>query len=377
MTADGEAPLVVHTDWSRSWGGQEIRVLTELREMRRHGFRVALIVPRGAELARRAAAEEIPVHEVASIAKLRPSSWLEMIRLIRAIRPTVLNTHSSEDSWLAGAVGRMCRVPLIIRTRHVLSPISSRISYNFFPHLILTCSNAIAEQMANQGVKREKLAVASTGNDEERFRFSPDHRQEIRKIYGIDDDQVVVGNVGFLRHYKGHPFILKTMATLPDKYCCILVGGGDELPRLQALAKQLGIAGRVIFAGHQEQPERYYSAFDLFFFSSNEAEGISQALIQALLNGLPILGCDIPSTREALHQIEASRLVDYDDVAAAGKQLRELTQGPLRDPERMERQRRIIAEQYGLDHMMRILLDTYRRHGVVAENRATFTPRPR
>ena len=59
MTAAGPAPLVVHTDWSRAWGGQEIRVLTELRQMRRLGFRVALIVPRGAELARRAVAEGI------------------------------------------------------------------------------------------------------------------------------------------------------------------------------------------------------------------------------------------------------------------------------------------------------------------------------
>ncbi|MGE4560902.1 MAG: glycosyltransferase, partial [Desulfobulbus sp.] len=311
--------------------------------------------------------EKIPVHEIATFAKLRPSSWIELFRLLRSLKPTVLNTHSSEDSWMGGAVARCLGVPLIIRTRHVLAPISSKVSYNLFPHVIFTCSEAIAEQLASQGVTREKLVVASTGNDEERFRFSSDHRQAVRQRYGIGDKQVVVGNVGFLRHYKGHTFILKTIAALPDTYRCLLVGGGDELSRLKALAEQLGITDRVVFAGHQEQPAPFFSAFDLLFFSSNEAEGISQALIQGMLNGLPVLGCDIPSTREAVRRIEAYRLVDYDDVAAAAQQLQELAQLPLRDPERMERQHRVIAQRYGLENMMRILLETYRSHGVTSE----------
>lgn len=365
MTAAATAPLVVHTDWSRAWGGQEIRVLSELREMRRQGFRVALIVPRGAELARRAAAEGIAVHEVAAFAKLNPSSWRELVALIRQLRPTVLNTHSSEDSWMGGALGRLCGVPLILRTRHVLASISSKLSYNLFPHAILTCSEAIAEQMASQGVQRDKLVVVSTGNDEARFRFSAHHRQAIRQRYGISDDQIVVGNVGFLRHYKGHPFILDTLAQLPAQYRCMLVGGGDEHSRLQEQAERLGITERVIFAGHQEQPEAFFSAFDLFFFSSNEAEGISQALIQAMLNGLPVLACRIPSTMEALQQIEAYRLVDYDDVDAAAQGIHELLQLPRRDPERMAQQHRRIAERYGLQPMVRRLLDTYRRFGVV------------
>ncbi|MGD9949803.1 MAG: glycosyltransferase [Desulfobulbus sp.] len=367
LTADVEVPLVVHTDWSRSWGGQEIRVLTELREMRRQGFRVALIVPKGAELAHRALAENIPVYEVATFTKLSLPSWIELFRLVRQLKPTVLNTHSSEDSWMGGAIGRLLGIPLIIRTRHVLASISSKVSYNLFPHIILTCSGAIAEQMASQGVMREKLVVASTGNDEERFRFSLEHRQRIRQQYRIGDERILVGNVGFLRHYKGHAFILKTLATLPDNYLCMLVGGGDELSRLQPLAEQLGVTDRVIFAGHQEQPAPFFSAFDLLFFSSNEAEGISQALIQGMLNGLPVLGCNIPSTSEAVRRIETYRLVDYDDVATAGKYLQELARGPLRDPERMERQHRVIADQYGLENMMRILLATYRRYGVTSE----------
>lgn len=361
-----QAPLVIHTDWSCAWGGQEIRVLTELRELRRHGFRVGLIVPNESELARRAQREEIPVHGVARFAKLNPRSWLELFQLINAIKPTVVNTHSSEDSWMAGALARFCQVPLIIRTRHVLAPISSTWSYNLFPQVIFTCSTAIADQLASQGVPRNKSVVLPTGNDEARFCFSEQHRENIRRTYGIQDHEMLVGNVAFLRHYKGHGFILKTATAMPAHFRFMLVGEGGERTRLERLAQTLGVADRVVFVGHQEQPEHFFSAFDCFFFSSYESEGIAQALVQGLLNGLPVLACRSPSVIEILDLIEDYRLVDHNDVPGACQGLQELLALPRRDPKRMEQQHQIIADCYGVQAMMNILLDTYRRFGVIA-----------
>jgi len=356
-------PLIVHTEASRAWGGQEIRTLTELREMRRLGFRVALIVPSDSELAKRAVAEGLPVHGLDSFAKFSLRSWLELFRLIRALRPTVVNTHSSEDSWVAGAMARLCRVPLVIRTRHVLVPVSSTLSYTF-PHVIFTCSGAIADQLTASGIPSAKMVTLSTGNDETRFLFSPEDRYAVRQQYKVGEQEILVGNVGFLRHYKGHRFILKTAAAMPAHYRFMIVGDGGELPMLRTLAQELGVEDRVIFAGHQEQPEHFFSAFDLCFFSSYTSEGVSQSLIQSLLNGLPVLACRIPSSMEPLQLVEDCRLVDYDDVPAACRGLEELANLPLRDPERMARQHQRIAAQYGLGNMMRILLATYARHGI-------------
>ena len=57
-------PLIVHSDSSRAWGGQEIRVLTELREMRRRGCRVALIARVNAPLVQRCKDAAIAVYQV-------------------------------------------------------------------------------------------------------------------------------------------------------------------------------------------------------------------------------------------------------------------------------------------------------------------------
>lgn len=360
----GNAPLLVHTDWSRSWGGQEIRTLTELREMRRHGFHCCLLVPEESELARRGRQEDLKVCPVEFISKFHLPTWKRLAGVIRELQPAVVNTHSSEDSWMAGAVARICRVPLIIRTRHVLSPVSSAFSYNVFPHVILACSASIRDGLIEQGVSAEKIIVQPTGIDEGRFRFSGEKRREIRKRYGIGEHEILVGNVGFLRIYKGQIFIVKTAAVMPEEYKFMLVGGGQDLPLLEAEVKRLGIGNRFIFAGHQERPEDFFSAFDILFFSSKDTEGISQSFIQGLLYGLPLLVCRTPSLLEPLSCVQTYRLIDYDDVASARAGLLQLSSELQRDEQSVDAQRKSLAERYGLRTMIGNLLRMYSRFGI-------------
>lgn len=359
-----KAPLILHTDWSRSFGGQEIRTLTELREMRRLGFRCRLLVPAESELARRGATEGLTVYPVEFNSKFHLPSWRRLAAAFRTLRPAVVNTHSSEDSWMAGAVARMCGVPLIVRTRHVLSPVSSTFSYTFFPHVILACSEAIREGLIGQGVAAEKIVVQPTGVDEERFRFSMDKRKEIRERYGVGEGEILVGNVGFLREYKGHIFIIKTAAEMPKEYRFMLVGGGQDLPLLQAEADSRGLGDRLIFAGHQERPEDFFSAFDILFFSSRDTEGIAQSFIQGLLYGLPLLVCRTPSLLEPLTSVRNYRLIEYDDVASAKEGLLYLSSVPRGDGQAVEAQRRALAARYGLRAMIDNLLRIYARFGI-------------
>jgi glycosyltransferase involved in cell wall biosynthesis len=366
MFSTSNSPLILHTDWSRSWGGQEIRTLTELREMRKLGFRCCLMVPENSELARRGQGEGLEVWPVEFTSKFHLASWKRIIQGIRQLRPAVVNTHSSEDTWMAGAAARLLGVPLVIRTRHVLAPVSSAFSYNVFPHVILACSEAIRDGLAEQGVPADKIVVQPTGIDEERFQFSPEKRERIRKQYGIGDDDILVGNVGFLRVYKGQEFIVRTAATMLKHFTFMLVGGGNDRPQLEEQVQQLGVRDRFIFAGHQENPEEYFSAFDILFFSSWSVEGIAQSYIQGLLYGLPLLVCRTPSIMEPLPHVQTYQLIDYDDLEAARDGLMQLSRHLDRDERKIELQRGAIAAQYGLKAMIDNLLRIYSQHGIEA-----------
>lgn len=358
-----EPPIIAHADWSKSWGGQEIRTLTELRGMREHGFRCCLIVPDKSVLARYGRDEGFDVYPVEFTSKFNFSSWKALIRTLRTVKPAVVNTHSSEDSWMAGAAARLCRVPLRIRTRHVLSPISSAVSYNMFPHVVLACSEAIRDGLIEQGVTAQKVFVQPTGIDETRFRFSSHKRKEIREKYNIGKD-ILVGNVGFLRIYKGHKFIIRTAAAMPENYKFMLVGGGQDMPILEAEVNNLGLQDRFIFAGHQERPEDFFSAFDILFFSSYETEGVAQSLIQGLLCGLPLLACRTPSIHETLSCLQTYKVIDYDDIDASCSALNYLSKYIGHDADIINDSREKLIKRYSINKMMTNLLEIYSRHGI-------------
>ncbi|MCI5149026.1 MAG: glycosyltransferase [Candidatus Electrothrix sp. MAN1_4] len=365
-----QQPLILHTDWSCSWGGQEIRTLTELRELKKLGFRVGMVVREGAELARRGQAEDIPVHYIDFSSKFNLAAWRDLYKLICRLQPAVINTHSSEDSWMAGCLARICRVPLVIKTRHVLAPISSSFSYNAFAHRIFACSESIAYQLAEQKVAQEKIIVQSTGIDEQRFRFSAQDRTEIRTQYGITDQDILVGNISFLREYKGHQFIARTAAVMPENYRFMIVGGGAGRTILEKDIAEAGVGDRFILTGHKEDPERYFSALDIIFFSSYATEGISQSFIQGLLYAIPLLVCRTPSLLEPLEFVRHYRAVDYGDLAAARQGLLELAEHLQRDEEMIEEQRQSIAGKYGLQAMVQNILRVYAEQGIEVRPRS-------
>jgi len=368
-------PLIVHSDWSCAWGGQEIRTLTELRAMKQHGFRVGLIVREDSELAKRGAEEGIPVYFIDFSSKFNLAAWIELYRLVKRLEPAVVNTHSSEDSWMAGCVARMRKVSLIIKTRHVLASISSSLSYNLFFDVIFACSESIKKQLSGQGVSHWKIIVQSTGIDEQRFQFSEQDRREIRERYAVGEKDVLVGNVAFLRHYKGHEFIVRTAAIMPDHFKFMIVGGGDDRPLLEETIERAGVKDRFILTGHREDPERFFSAMDIIFFSSYEGEGISQSFIQGLLYGLPLLTCGTPSLMEPLEHVRKYKVIDYDNLEAARQGLLDLAQDLHRDEEQITLQRQEISEKYGLQKMIKTIIRVYGEHGIRL-SRHDRNPRP-
>ena len=359
-----EAPLIIHTECSYGWGGQEIRILEELRGMRRYGFSTALISPRQSQIFRRAQAEGSNVYPVPFASKADPFSWNSLFRLIRRLRPVVVNTHSSNDSWVAGLVARLLQIPLIIRTRHVSTPIGSTFSYRYFPHLILTTSATIRKDLIQRGLDDQKIISLPTGVDLERFKFSLVNRRRVRNRLGFSDNDILVGNICVLRSWKGLDFFIDTAATMSAPFKFILVGDGPQRKRLQDKARSMQLADRLIFTGHQDQVEEFFSALDIFFFTSYASEGVPQSLLQAISVGLPLVVCHIPSVLEALQGVNDFSAIDYGDLVAARRALKQTSQRLRKDEGKIFSTRQIIESRYGLENMLLLLLKIYRRHGV-------------
>jgi glycosyltransferase involved in cell wall biosynthesis len=360
------APLILHTECSDGWGGQEIRVVEELRGMRRSGYATALIAPRHSRIFSRAQEEGFAVYPVRFGNKGHLPSWARLIKLIAQLKPDVVNTHSSDDSWMAGFVARALGVPLVIRTRHVSTPIGSTFSYKAFPHLILTTSQAIRESLMACGIPQERIVAVPTGIDSNRFSFSPSWRKEMREKHGLSEEDILVGNICVLRSWKGLDFFIDTAAQMPPRFKFILVGDGPQRQRLQDKAKGMGLEGRVLFPGHQEEIEKYFSALDLYFFTSYANEGVPQSLLQAQSVGLPMVVCRTPSVLETLKGAEDVMPVEYGDVLSACAALETAIQ-TIRVPENRRREKNErIRSTHSLEAMLGKIQDLYRQWGISA-----------
>ena len=125
------------------------------------------------------------------------------------------------------------------------------------------------------------------------YTYAPAKRTEMRQQLGLAN-AFVVGHVGRFNPQKNHPFLLSVFAALLKKEpnaVLLLVGGGEDMPKIQAKARELGIADHVRFLGVRSDVADLMQAMDVFVFPSLY-EGLGIALIEAQASGLPCIVSD-------------------------------------------------------------------------------------
>lgn len=161
----------------------------------------------------------------------------------------------------------------------------------------------------------------------------------------------LVLNVGRLHHQKAQDVLLEAFATLardhPDVRLCI-VGEGEALWALKARAGELGVVGRVEFAGTVADVDARYRAASIFALPSRH-EGAPNALMEAMSHGLPCIVSDAsPGLRDLVKNEREGLVVPVDDAAALAQALDRLVRSPdLRARLGAAAQARIRAEASG------------------------------
>ncbi len=164
------------------------------------------------------------------------------------------------------------------------------------------------------GLPRERLPVIYNAIDPAVFNPGlQQHRQDIRARCGIAQDAVVFLQVGSAYARKGVGRALQALALLPPA-AHLLVVGRDRAPgRYVALARRLGVAGRVTFAGAQVDPKPFYGAADAFVLPTLY-DALSNAVLEALACGLPVVTSDRCGAGELVVAHQAGSVCPARDI---------------------------------------------------------------
>lgn len=143
--------------------------------------------------------------------------------------------------------------------------------------------------------------------------------------------------VGSLKDAKNHPLLLHAFAQSSRPTSTLMfLGQGQNEPMLRALAADLGVADRVIFAGFHADPSPFYATADLFVLSS-DYEGFGNVIVEALSFGLPVVSTNCPSgPAEILENGRWGRLTPVGDAEALARAMDEALSTPV-DREALKR----------------------------------------
>ncbi|MCS3512905.1 glycosyltransferase [Pseudomonas grimontii] len=149
--------------------------------------------------------------------------------------------------------------------------------------------------------------------------------QEARDALGLSPDEWVVGNVGRLHPDKDQATLLKgfalALAHLPVESRLAILGSGRLEQDLKELARELGIADKVLFLGQVPDARRYFRAFDVFALSSDH-EPFGMVLLEAMAAGVPLLATACGGAKEVVEGVGI--LFPFGDAEHLAQGLRHL-----------------------------------------------------
>jgi phosphatidyl-myo-inositol dimannoside synthase len=152
----------------------------------------------------------------------------------------------------------------------------------------------------------------------ERYGLAP-KRDDLVKRYGLEGRKVILtlARLAGYERYKGIDEILEALPALlaqEPNLIYMVLGDGDDQPRLEAKAHTLGVGDKVIFAGFITESDKadYLRLADVFALPGR-GEGFGIVYLEAMACGVPAVGSKVDGSREALRDGLLGELVDPTD----------------------------------------------------------------
>jgi glycosyltransferase involved in cell wall biosynthesis len=166
-----------------------------------------------------------------------------------------------------------------------------------YADLIIVNSHAGKAAYIRAGYAEERMLVIHNGIDTQRFRPNLAARWEMRREWGVGENQILVGLVARLDPIKSHPTFLRAAALLSEqrdnvRFVCIGTGPAAYQHELQSLAGKLGLCNRLHWVqAHRDMPA-VHNALDLASCTST-SEGFCNAIGEAMACGTPCIVTDV------------------------------------------------------------------------------------
>jgi glycosyltransferase involved in cell wall biosynthesis len=228
-------------------------------------------------------------------------------RVMREERPEILHSYLTDlvtvilKPWFPSTkiVWGIRSSNMDLRLCDRLTRVSCKLTFRLsrFADAVIANSRAGRDYHVAQGYSKAKVVVIPNGIDTQRFRPDPEARRHVRSEWGIQDNEQVIGIVGWLRPMKDHPTFLHAASLLAQKrnhlrFVCVGAGAPEYRDSLHRLTRSLKLTDHVIWPGGRSDMPAVFNALDLLV-SSSITEGFSNVIAEAMACGVPCVATDV------------------------------------------------------------------------------------
>ena len=363
----GALSIVAHNG-AAVWGGAEINLVHLLTGLQQSGHEVTLCCNHDL-VADRAARHLIPTVVKPLRGDLMLGDAVSFARFLRQQQPDVLVLGTFKKIWLGGLAAQRAKVPLTITRVSLASDTPRRWKYRYALEHWINIVTLNAESMRARfladgpRVDPAKVVTLHDGVEQPRLRAGA---AALRAQLRIPAQAKVIGTIARLSRQKRLERLLAVTADLPGVHC-IIAGEGSELARLKTEVQRLNLSDRVHLLGFRDDIGDVLNALDVFLITSDQ-EGMSNAMLEALWLGVPVVSTPVSGAHEALAPDAAGapgRVTKSFEVAELTAAVRELLNDARLREQASERARARAQERFSFERMV-LDFETLMRAGPAA-----------
>jgi glycosyltransferase involved in cell wall biosynthesis len=274
------------------------------------------------------------------------------------------NIFGMSGSALARIRGRIASKRETTGTRTRAQRIVERTAFRL-AHAVVANAAAVKEQLIEEGTPGDKIAVIHNGIDLTRFQQNGDPREALSRLNleTILDRPVITMVANFEYRIKDHSMLLRAaqrvIRNVPEAVF-VIAGEGILREETERVAAEMGLKESCLFIGRCSSVPDLLQASDICVLSS-QAEGFSNAILEYMAAGRPVVATDVGGANEAIVEGRTGYLVRACDDQTMAERIVSL----LRDPDRrtaMGRNgRQLVEERFSCDKRLLNTSTLYQR----------------
>jgi len=311
----------------------------------------------------------VPLTRIAQSGKWSWPAFFQLRREIAASKPDLVQTWLFTADLYGRLAARLAGIRTVVSTirsidadkpRHYVW--ADRVLKYFTSAFIVNAKANGEVYTRREGIRASSIHTIYNGLDLRIFRLG-NGDGGFRSQNRIPSSVFLFGIVGRLQPVKDHETFIRAAALVTKKHSSVwfaIVGSGPLKEKLERLAVELCVEGRIRFIPSQADVARIFSAFDAAVVCSTY-EGCSNVILEAMAMAKPVIATDVGGNPELVVQGATGLLVPVGDTQALSAAMETLLTSSEIASEMGLAARRVIEERFSIDRMVSLTLGLYEK----------------